>query len=137
MELPEVQCIDYKKREQVDIFSLPSTRKIVQMNVFESQEERQKFFKSSLEEVNFDFNDNQVEGKLLLKKILPSANMIDDASARTDLNDFQKLKYVQMLRYYQHVENIIQLELSVSKFTFSSELVAEMDNSMQMGLAFF
>ena len=58
VELPEVQCIDYKKREQVDIFSIPSTRKIVQMNVFESQEERQKFFKSSLEEVNFDFNDN-------------------------------------------------------------------------------
>ena len=42
-----------------------------------------------------------------------------------------------MLRYYQHLENIVQLELSVSKFTFSSELVAEMDNCMQSGLAFF
>ena len=66
----------------------------------------------------------------MLEKILPNANMIDDASARVNLNDFQKLKYVRMLRYYQHVENIIQLELSASKFTFSSELVAEMDNSM-------
>ena len=72
-----------------------------------------------------------------MKKLLPNAKMIDSAEARAKLNDFSKLKYVQMLRYYQHVENIIQLELSVSKFTFSSELVAAMDNSMQSGLAFF
>ena len=53
-----MQSIDYKKREQVDIFSIPSTRKIMQMNVFESQDERQRYFKSSLEDVTFDFNEN-------------------------------------------------------------------------------
>lgn len=108
IELPKVQSLDYKKRVQVDLFSIPSTRCIMQMNVFESGEERQKFARSSLDEVRFDFENPNVEGPLLLQQILPSLSSLEASSdGKRTINDFTKMKYVQILRYYQHLENIV------------------------------
>lgn len=42
-----------------------------------------------------------------------------------------------MLRYYRILENIIALELSISKYSFSPESVIELDNSIQNGVAYF
>ena len=42
-----------------------------------------------------------------------------------------------MLRYYRILENIIALELSISKYSFSPESVIDLDNRIQNGVAFF
>ena len=108
IELPKVQSLDYKKRAQVDLFSIPSTRCIMQMNVFESGEERQKFARSSLDDVRFDFENPDVEGPLLLQQILPSLSSLEASSdGKRTINDYTETKYAQILRYYQHLENIV------------------------------
>ena len=43
---------------------------------------------------------------------------------------FEKLKLTKILRYYSMIENIINQELSIFKFSFSSKVITEMDNSI-------
>lgn len=43
----------------------------------------------------------------------------------------------QIYKYFHHIENIITLELSISKFQFSTKDVIEMDNCMANGMPFY
>ena len=43
----------------------------------------------------------------------------------------------EIYKYFHHIENIISLELSVSKFIFAAADVIEMDSCIQSGMPFF
>lgn len=64
------------------------------MNVFESQDERNKFSRSSLEEIHFDFDENQFESNKIFNEILPSTSLLEESNQRLNLNDYSKIKYV-------------------------------------------
>ena len=51
--------------------------------------------------------------------------------------NYAGLKAYSMVRYYSIIENIIALELSISKYSFSPENVIDLDNRIQNGVAFF
>ena len=56
---------------------------------------------------------------------------------RKEYIDFSKLQIAQIYKYFHHIENIITLELSISKFQFSTKDVIEMDNCMANGMPFY
>lgn len=131
----------------MDVLSIPSSKGIMLFEVFESAEEQQEFSQSSLDDVKFDFEDNKVEGTDLYDQILPNLKLIqapEDFDA-TDIHlpkrrrrmNYTGLKAYSMVRYYSIIENIIALELSISKYSFSPENVIDLDNRIQNGVAFF
>ena len=115
--------------------------------VFESLEEQQEFSQSSLDDVKFDFDNNKVEGTELYDQILPNLKLIqapEDVDP-TDIHlpkrrkrlNYTSLQAFSILRYYRILENIIALELSISKYSFTPENVIDLDNRIQNGVAFF
>jgi hypothetical protein len=51
--------------------------------------------------------------------------------------DYSKMHLAEIYRYFNHIENIISLELSISKFTFSTKDVIDLDNCMASGMPFY
>jgi hypothetical protein len=133
----KIETLDWKKRELLDKHSIPSTATLMQVEVFSSPEEQSRFLRSSLDKVRFDVKRPEVEGTELYDAILPnitSVSPMEDASVndqhlapRRKLLDYSQLSLTEIYKYFHHIENIISLELSVSKFIFTAADVIEMD----------
>ena len=74
-------------------------------------------------------DNNEVEGTELYDQILPNFKEVEDEqeinkndqylAPRRAIIDFNNVEAVQIFKYFCHIENIIALELSISKFSFS------------------
>ena len=79
-----------------------------------------------------------MEGTELYDGILPniaSVTPLEDTSVndqhlapRKKPLDYNQMQLTEIYKYFHHIENIISLELSVSKFIFSAADVIEMDS---------
>jgi len=131
----------------LDVLSIPSTHNLMQFDIFSSSEEKSLFLKSSLNDVQIDWDNPHVEGTQLYDQILPNFKDIQPAEEITKNDqhlpprrasiDFNKIQATQIFQYFCHIENIIALELSISKFSFHSASVIEMDHCIQNGMPFF
>ena len=131
----------------IDALSIPSTHNLMQFDIFVSSEEKSLFLKSSLSDVQINLDNPEVEGTELYDQILPSFKDIEPVQelnkndqhlpARRAFIDFNKIQATEIFRYFCHIENIIALELSISKFSFNPSSVIEMDNCIQNGMPFF
>ena len=143
----KIEAFDGKKRHMLDILSIPSTHNLMQFDIFSSSEEKSLFLKSSLNDVQVDWSNPEVEGTGLYDRILPNFKDIQPPEEHTKNDqhlpprrhaiDFNKIQATQIFQYFCHIENIIALELSISKFSFHSASVIEMDNCIQNGMPFF
>lgn len=130
-----------------DILCIPCSANIVHLELFKNQAEQNKYIKSTVEKVPFEILSEDVEETRLLQQMLPN---ISEITPREDIcpndkhlgprkpyTDFSTMHLAQIYRYFHHIENIITLELSISKFQFNSNDVIEMDNCIQNGMPFY
>ena len=131
----------------IDVLSIPSTQSLLQLDIFESAEEKALFLKSKLIGVTINLENPEVEGTELFDEILPNFKEVEPVQEnnkndqhlrpRRPLIDYNKIEGTQIFKYLCHIENIVALELSISKFSFNSTTVIEMDNCIQNGMPFF
>lgn len=124
----KIETVDWKEKEQLDIFSIPSSCNLMAMDVLSPQESSKMKLGCGFEDLKFDLTNPDVEGAFLYDQVLPNLKIIlpdhhqNDkhlAPRRKALN-FNDLLAAQMFRYYHFVESITTLELSVAKYAFSS-----------------
>ena len=71
-----VETLDLKRRALVDIFSIPSSSSVMKLEIFSSNEEKEKTIHSHLEKVKINFDNIQVEGTELFDQVLPNLRNI-------------------------------------------------------------
>lgn len=139
-KMTKIEAFDSKKLQHLDVYAIPSSQGIVQMEL-PRHADKQGVKRTSLDEVQFDVKDQCVEGPALFRKILPQLSSLLDApgspSAGRPLIDLKEMATSRMYYYYFYLSKIVELELAVAKCGMTPAEAIEIDAALRSGLPYF